>query len=530
MKKKAASTSKVYLVGSGLASLASAVFLIRDCKLPGKNIRILEQDRITGGCLDGIGNVDEGFVARGGRMHEKNFRCYWDLLSTIPSATDPNKSVTQETFEFNEKYVSNAQSRLIEDTNIIDLSSFGLRLKDKYDMLTLRFCPEKWIGNKKISDWFSPGFFKTKFWLIWSTMFAFQKWSSVVEMRRYFLRFMHLVSGLHKLGGIMRTVYNQYDSLVAPIQKWLMEKGVNFELETQVVDIDFSITANSKKATAISCISQGEEKKIPLTDNDCLFITNGSIVDSTDVGSMTKAAVEKTKESSGAWMLWEKIAQKDRAFGSPGVFSNQIDLQKWSSFTVTIKDPRFLKHLEEKYNYIPGVSGLMTITGSSWLLSIVVPAQPHFPNQPEDTLVIWGYGLYATTIGDYVKKKMPECTGEEILTELFAHMQISELMKPVLEAGDINCKPVSMPFIDSLFMPRNRGDRPAVIPKGATNFAFLGQFSDIPHDVVFTVEYSTRSAMMAAYNYYETDKKVPPVFVGAKRLSSIINAIKAINR
>lgn len=530
MIKKDPALSQIYLVGSGLSSLASAVFLIRDCGVPGENIRLLEQDPVAGGCLDGAGNDADGFVTRGGRMHEQHFQCYWDLLSSIPSATDEQKSVTEETFAFNKKLVSNAQSRLIRDTCIIDVSSFGLRLRHKLQMLWLVLCPEDWIGKKRIDEWFSRSFFETKFWLIWATMFAFQEWSSAVEMKRYFQRFMHLVSGLQRLGGVMRTVYNQYDSVVWPIRKWLEARGVRFDLNTRVLDFDFDITYNRKAITGIRCTTGGEETRIAVADGDCVFITNGSIVDSSDTGSLSQAAIEKSKETSGAWMLWEKIATRDPAFGNPGVFSDRIDLQKWTSFTVTLKDAAFFEHLREKYGYTPGVSGLMTFTDSNWMLSIVAAAQPHFANQSADAQVFWGYGLYANTIGNFVKKTMPECTGAEILTELFSHMKISEMMEPIVSAGKVECKPVNMPFIDSLFMPRDKGDRPKVIPDGAINFAFLGQFCEIPKDCVFTVEYSTRSAMIAAYHYFESSKEVPPVYIGGRHFSAIFQALIALNR
>ncbi len=524
------SQKTIYLIGSGIASLASAVYLIKDCNIPGSSINIIEQDNITGGCMDGAGDSEKGFVARGGRMHESNYLCFWDLLSNIPSETDPSKSLTDEIFEFNNKYVSNAQSRLLQDAKIVDVSSFGLSAKNRSRIFKLSFSSEKSLGNKTIEDWFPDDFFDTKFWLIWTTMFAFQKWSSLAEMRRYFKRFMHLTPELQKFGGIMRTKYNQYDSVILPVKKWLKAKEVNFRMNTQVLDIDFDLSDSQKTAIAIHLANDGKQEKISLKKNDYVFITNGSIVESTDIGSMTTVPVTKSKESSGSWMLWEKISQKDDTFGNPGVFSNQIDLQKWESFTITFKDPEFFRHMADTYDYIPGISGLVTIKDSNWLLSIVLPAQPHFVDQNPEDQVLWGYALYSHTEGDFVKKKVSECTGEEILTELFTHLKVTDKMKPGLDAGKINCLPVMMPFADSLFMPRKSGDRPQVIPKGATNFAFLGQFSEIPYDCVFTVEYSVRSALTAVSRYFKSKRKIKPVYIGGRKISSMIKALKTLKR
>ncbi|TNG00164.1 MAG: oleate hydratase [Gammaproteobacteria bacterium] len=523
--------SKIYLVGSGIASLASSTYLIKDAGVPGENIRILEQDKVLGGALDGAGDPDNGFIIRGGRMHEEHFACYWDLLSNIPSYDDPNVSVKDESFEFSSRYVSHAQARLLKDGKRVDVSSFGLSLIDQTDLLKLTFSSERSLDNIRIEDWFSKEFFETNYWRLWQTMFAFQKWSSVAAMRRYMKRFIHLVKGMPRLGGIMRTKYNQYHSVVIPLKRYLQERGVHFDLRTQVIDIDFELTADKKTATAIEIINKdGKEEKIILGEKDYVFITLGSITESTDNGSWTEAPVLKDKSTSGAWMLWERIARKDKAFGNPGVFSDNIDLQKWYSFTATIKDDTFHDYMEDFSGNLNGTGGLVTMTDSNWLMSIVIARQPHFPNQPKDVKVFWGYALYPDNEGNYVKKKMSECNGEEILEELWYHLKIQELMKPIVDSGKVNCIPVAMPFIDSLFMPCARGDRPCVLPQGATNFAFLGQFAQVPKDCYFTVEYSVRCAQTAVYELFETGKDVIPVYDSIHKPEVLIKALKAISR
>ncbi len=530
-KNKAPKDSTVYLIGSGIASLASATYLVKDAGVPGENIHVLEQDNICGGACDGAGDPEKGFVVRGGRMHEAHYACYWDLLSNIPSYDDPNVTVTEESFAFNKKYVSNAQARLLKNGEILDVSSYGLSLKNQEALVKLTFASEKSLDNLRIEDWFSDDFFDTNFWKIWTTMFAFQKWSSVAEMRRYMKRFIHLVDGLYKLGGVMRTKYNQYHSDIVPLKRYLAERGVNFDLNTKVIDVDFDLSKDKKTATVIKLIDQdGKETEIALGENDYVFITNGSITDSTNNGTWSKAPILKDKASSGSWMLWEKIAKKDKAFGNPGVFSDNIDLQKWYSFTATLKDTSFHDYMEDFSGNIDGTGGLVTMTDSNWLMSIVIARQPHFPNQPDDVKIFWGYGLYPDREGNFIKKKMSDCNGEEILEELWYHLKIQNLMNPIVKAGKVNCIPVAMPFIDSLFMPRSKGDRPDVLPKGATNFAFLGQFAELPKDCVFTVEYSVRCAQTAVYGLFETDKKVIPVYDSIHKPEVLIKAMKSLRR
>lgn len=535
--------NNIYLVGGGLASLAAAVFLVDDAQVDASKIILLEQDEILGGALDGKEVNDHEFVIRGGRMHEAHYECYWELLSRIPSYDDPNLSVRDESFAFSEKFVSNAHCRLLRDNQKIDLSTFGLSLKHRLQLLQLTFVPESFLDGKKIEDWFASSFFKTNFWLLWSTMFAFQTWSSLAEMRRYMRRFIHLVEGLPRLGGVMRTKYNQYHSVVVPLQRYLEKKGVNIKCQTQVLDIDFNFNNKSKneiqdnlnkglfQATSLTCKnSSGDIETLNLNENDFVFFTNGSITESTDNGNWSRAPILKEKADSGSWTLWEKISKKDARFGHPGVFCDRIDLQKWYSFTAILESPVFHDYMQKFSGNIHGTGGLVTITDSNWLMSIVIAAQPHFPHQPKDTFVFWGYGLYADKIGNFVKKKMSECTGEEILEELWYHLRVQEMMKPVLTEKKVNCIPVAMPFIDSLFMPRSQGDRPLVIPEGSQNFAFLGQFTEVPIDCVFTVEYSVRTAAEAVYGFFKTDKTVLPVYDSIHQINSLMKAMIAMNQ
>ena len=517
----------VYLIGSGISALASAVYLEKDAGVPGKNIHILEKDALPGGALDGAGETEKGFVVRGGRMHELHYECWWDLLSYIPSLENPAVSVTAESLEFNERFVTHGQARLLKGGNKMDVSSFGLSFGQQTDLLKLTYVSETSLGNKRIEDWFDQAFFETNFWYLWTSMFAFQKWSSLAEMRRYMKRFIHLVDGLGYLGGVLRTKYNQYDSVVRPIRKYLENKGVQFDMGKEVVDIDFNIASDSKRATVLHLKDKNE---IVLGDNDYVFISVGSITESTDNGSWNRPAQLKGIAESGAWKLWKKIAAKDKAFGNPGPFCDNIDLQKWYSFTATMKDATFHDYMENFSGNVDGTGGLVTITDSNWLMSFVIARQPHFQNQPSDVKIFWGYGLYPDRKGNHINKTMAECTGAEMLEELYYHLKIQDLMKPVTDAGKINCIPVAMPFIDSLFMPRDMGDRPDVIPNGAVNFAFLGQFAEAPKDCVFTVEYSVRTAQMAVYGLFETPKEVHPVYDAVHNPKYLLRALKALSK
>jgi oleate hydratase len=522
------SGSKFYIVGGGIAGLASAVYLIREGGCPGKDITIFDGADVTGGALDGSGSADKGYLIRGGRMHEEHFVCTWDLLSAIPSLDNSEISIKEEIFAFNRQVVSGSHSRLLKDGEKMDVSSYGLSKHDIFDLLRLTMSSEESLGTKCIEEWFSPEFFDTVFWLLWSTTFAFQRWSSLAEMRRYAVRFIHLLPGFNQLKGIMRTYYNQYDSVVLPIETWLRERGVNFRLSTPVIDIDFEIVGTDKRATALHILSPEGQHRVRLDEADYMFVTLGSMVESSTTGTMSSPAPYMPKSTVGAWALWERIAAKDKAFGRPQAFCDCPDKSKWMSFTVTLKDPTFFEYMENFTGNPAGTGGLVTITDSNWFMSVVLAHQPHFRNQPDNIYVFWGDGLLPDSRGNFVKKSMTECSGEEIMVELFSHLGILDMMQPLMQK--VSCVPCMMPYIDSQFMPRTIGDRPQVIPPNATNFAFLGQFVEVPNDCVFTVEYSVRCAQMAVFGLLGLERAVSPIYRGDHDIGVLFNALKALQR
>lgn len=522
------SKHKALIVGGGIAGLAAAVYLVRSAGFDGGNIVIYEQDAVSGGAMDGSGSPGTGYLIRGGRMHEGHYACTWDLLSAIPSLDDPALSVTEEVFAFNQRVVSCSQARLLRAGQKLDVASYGLGKHDIVDLLRLNLTPETLLDGKRIDEWFQPEFFDTVFWQLWATTFAFQRWSSLAEMRRYAIRFMHLLPGFNQLKGILRTVYNQYDSVILPVETWLRQHGVRFEMSAPIVDVEFEFSGKEKRAKAIHCLTDRSPRRIELGEDETLFVTLGSMVESAGIGSMNTPAPLLPRSDSGAWALWQRIAAKDEAFGRPSVFFAELDKTKWMSFTVTLEDPTFFEHMEHFTGNVAGTGGLVTLTDSNWLMSVVLAHQPHFRNQPPGTFVFWGDGLLPDAPGNFVQKPMAQCSGAEILHELFSHLGVVELMRPVMDK--LSCVPCMMPFIDSQFMPRAKGDRPLVVPEGAKNFAFLGQFVEVPHDCVFTVEYSVRTAQTAVFGLFDCGREVTPMYRGDHDPHVLHDALRALLR
>ena len=262
----------------------------------------------------------------------------------------------------------------------------------------------------------------------------------------------------------------------------------------------------------------GQQEMIELTEDDLLFITNGSCTENATFGDDNHAPNIEMKDGDGAcWTLWKNIAKQDPAFGNPDKFCADIDATNWESATVTTLDERIPKYIENicKRNPFSGkvvTGGIITVKDSAWFMSYTLNRQPHFKEQPKDQLVVWVYGLYTDVIGDFVKKPMKECTGSEIVEEWLYHLGVPETEIPELAKTGAHCIPCMMPYITAFFMPRSKEDRPKVVPDGGRNFAFIGQFADTDRDTVFTTEYSVRTAMEAVYTLLDVDRGVPEVF------------------
>ncbi|QMV19901.1 oleate hydratase [Granulicella sp. 5B5] len=524
--RRADSSSAIYLIGGGIASLAAAAFFIRDGDILGRDITILEESGKTGGSLDAAGSPEEGYVMRGGRMIESKYLCTFDLFSSIPGV-DERKTVTQEIFEWNEVMKTSSKARLFRDGHRVTAPGFGLTERHILAIERLGLKSEALLGRASISEQFDPSFFETDFWFMWCTTFAFQPWHSAVEFKRYLLRFTHMVSGFNTLGGIMRTVYNQYDSMVRPLKKWLVERGVRFEFDTRVTDLDLCYDASGYAVELIVFERAGHRDEIRVGQKDCVVVTLGSMTEASSLGSMDSAPPLRGKSDGGSWMLWEKIAATQPQFGRPANFSDHIDESKWVSFTATLHDPTFFRLIRDLTGNVPGEGGLITFQESSWLVSIVLPHQPHFIGQPENVEVLWGYGLLVDKPGDFVKKPMSTCTGREILTEILGHLRIQAEAPRILET--CICIPCMMPFVTSQFLRRAKGDRPAVVPARSKNLAFIGQFCELPDDVVFTVEYSVRSAQTAAYSLLGLKRAPPAVYKGQHKPRVLLEAFRALH-
>ena len=525
-----------YIIGSGLAALSAACFLVRDGQMDGKHIHILEKDPVAGGACDGMYINDIGYVMRGGREMDNHFECMWDLFRSIPSIETEGASVLDEYYWLNKDDPNYSLCRATENRgkDAHTDKKFGLSDKGASQLMKLYLTPDEDLYNKKITDVFDDEVLDSNFWMYWRTMFAFENWHSALEMKLYMHRFVHHIGGLPDFTALRFTRYNQYESMILPMVRYLESFDVQFHFGTKVNNVIFEKNGERKTATQIEITVNGKNDVIGLTENDLVFITNGGCVENSTIGSQNEPAkFNKEIKPGGGWDMWKKIAAQDASFGKPDKFCHEPELTNWMSATVTTLDDKvipYIKKICKRDPFSGGVvtGGIVTCRDSSWLLSWTINRQPQFRNQPKDQCLVWVYSLFTDRPGDYVKKPMRSCTGKEICMEWLYHLGVPENEIKELAEKSCNTVPVMMPYVTAFFMPRQAGDRPDVVPKGAVNFAFLGQFAETKRDTIFTTEYSIRTGMEAVYTLLDIERAVPEVWGSTYDIRDLLKATVAL--
>ena len=531
-KPRNAENKSAWLVGSGLASLSAAAFLIRDGQIPGDRIHILEEAALPGGACDGLDVPDLGFVIRGGREMENHYECLWDLYRSIPSLEIEGASVLDEFYWLNKDDPNFSKNRatVYQGASAATGNRFELSDEAALELMRLFFTPDEALYGKTIDDVLDEEFYRSNFWLYWQTMFAFEKWHSALEMKLYLQRFLHHIGGLPDLSALKFTKYNQYESLILPLVSYLKEHGVQFHYGVKVNNVLFHFLPGKKVAHQMVLTRNGETETMELTEDDLVFVTNGSCTEGSALGDNDHAPALHVHDGEGSsWALWKNIAVQNPLFGRPETFCSDIQATKWESATVTLLDDRIAPYIQEicqrdPYSGRVVTGGIVTVKDSAWLMSWTFNRQPHFKAQPEGQLVGWIYGLSPNEPGDFVGKPMEECTGREICMEWLYHLGVPENLIEELARDSASTIPCMMPYVTAFFMPRSAGDRPDVVPDACVNFAFLGQFAQTERDTIFTTEYSVRTAMEAVYTLLDVERGVPEVFNSVYDIRCLLNA------
>lgn len=536
-KPEGVEKKSAYIIGTGLAGLTAAFYLVRDGQMPGNHIHLLEKLELAGGSCDGYKDVHKGFYMRGGREMDNHFEIMWDVFRDVPSIETPNVSVLDEYYWLNKHDPNYSLCRATvnkgEDAHTDKL--FKLDKDSAMALSQLFITPEADLEDKKISDVLPESFWETNFWLYWQTMFAFQKWSSALEMKRYLCRYVHHIDGLPDFSALRFTKYNQYESIILPLIEYLKKHDVDVQFGMDVKNVVIEEVDGKKTAKELIYVKDNKEQSIPLTADDLVFITNGCCTDTSCYGDQTHAPdLSGIVNGQGeSWDLWKNIAKqaKHDEYGHPDVFCSDTEATNWMSATVETSNEDIIQHIMNICKRDPRAGkvttgGIVTVKDSvnNWFLSWTINRQPQFRSQNKDTVLVWLYALHTDTEGNYIKKAMRDCTGEEICQEWLYHIGMDESKIKDYSENACNTTTCFMPYINAFFQPRKNVDRPKVVPEGAVNFAFIGQFAETPRDTIFTTEYSMRTGMESVYTLLNVDRGVPEVWGSQYDIRELLRA------
>lgn len=536
-KPEGVEKKSAYIIGTGLAGLTAAFYLVRDGQMPGNQIHLLEKLELAGGSCDGYKDVHKGFYMRGGREMDNHFEIMWDVFRDVPSIETPNVSVLDEYYWLNKHDPNYSLCRATvnkgEDAHTDKL--FKLDKDSAMALSQLFITPESDLEDKKISDVLPESFWETNFWLYWQTMFAFQKWSSALEMKRYLCRYVHHIDGLPDFSALRFTKYNQYESMILPLIEYLKKHDVDVQFGMDVKNVVIEEVDGKKTAKELIYVKDNEEHSIPLTADDLVFITNGCCTDTSCYGDQTHAPdLSSIVNGQGeSWDLWKNIAKqaKHDEYGHPDVFCSDTEATNWMSTTVETSNEDIIQHIMNICKRDPRAGkvttgGIVTVKDSvnNWFMSWTINRQPQFKSQNKDTVLVWLYALHTDTEGNYIKKAMRDCTGEEICQEWLYHIGMDENKIKDYSENACNTTTCFMPYINAFFQPRKNVDRPKVVPEGAVNFAFIGQFAETPRDTIFTTEYSMRTGMESVYTLLNVDRGVPEVWGSQYDIRELLRA------
>ena len=524
-KPEGVDNKSAYIIGTGLAGLTAAFYLVRDGQMKGEHIHLLEKHELAGGSCDGYRDITKGFYMRGGREMDNHFEVMWDVFRDVPSIETPNVTVLDEYYWLNkhDPNYSLCRASVNRGEDAHTDKKFALDKASAMALSKLFLTPEKDLEDKKISEVLPESFWSTNFWLYWQTMFAFQRWSSALEMKRYLCRYVHHIDGLPDFSALRFTKYNQYESMILPLAKYLESHGVRIEYGMDVKNVVIEKHGDKRVAKAIVYVKDGQEQTLDLIEDDLVFITNGCCTDTSCYGDQTHApdlsGIENGKGES--WDMWKNIAAQaeNGEYGNPDKFCSDVNATNWMSATVATANEEIIRHIINVCHRDPRegkvtTGGIVTVKDSTenWYLSWTINRQPQFKSQNKDTVLVWLYALNTDRPGNYVRKPMRECTGEEICREWLYHIGVPIDRIDTLASAACNTTTCFMPYINAFFQPRKESDRPRVVPEGAVNFAFIGQFAETPRDTIFTTEYSMRTGMESVYTLLNVDRGVPEVW------------------
>ncbi|KAJ5149774.1 hypothetical protein N7448_001352 [Penicillium atrosanguineum] len=501
-------TAEAWILGSGTASLAAAVYLIRHAMLPPSSVHILDEHISLEHLLHREGSSSTGYDQFAGCLPIPVGRSLQELLDMIPSAGLEERSFLDDIHEETEKRLAlNSQHGTCfvsgRDGSFKHLPTkrLNLGIKDRFSLIRLLLKHESHLHKRQIQEFFRAKFFESTFWEIWSIQFGFQPWHSATEFRRSVRQYLSKFSNFSILTCLDITGYYQYDSILLPIYFYLQGLGVDFQFNTKVANVETSASKDRIQTIVGLSVRQDElDLKINLGPDDIVIATLGSTVSGSAIGTNNLPpawrSVQPSDHLDENWSLWLEAGNKYPDMGDPYTFCTRKSESMMESFTITTEHMEFFDYLNSLSRCKSEAGAIFLIKDSSWGLCLCTPAQPVFTHQPPNVRVLWGFGRFPEEKGDCVNNSMVYCCGAQIMAEIVHHLELPSEMAAEVLLQSITI-PRAMPRMSSTLLTRSSDDRPRIIPKSVSNLGLVGSFVEIPGRTCVDTGYGVDAARIA---------------------------------
>lgn len=173
--KRTSENTEAWVLGSGTASLASALYLIKHFKIQPSRVHILEAHASLEEASHHEGNALRGYDQFAGCLPVPGGLPMKELLAMVPSTKFQSQSILEE--------IQSSQARrdfanerkhtvflALKNGAVKDISTRSLDLTIKHRVSIVHFLlkREKSLLNRQIRDFFPDSFFKSVFWKIFS--------------------------------------------------------------------------------------------------------------------------------------------------------------------------------------------------------------------------------------------------------------------------------------------------------------------------------------------------------------------------
>ncbi|OGE56949.1 hypothetical protein PENARI_c002G07840 [Penicillium arizonense] len=502
-KKRSPETTEAWILGSGTASFAAALYLVQDVKIPAAKVHVLDSHVSIENVVHQKGNSATGYDQFAGCLPVPVGAPLKKLLASVPSIQNQGKTVLDDiqNAEINRTSVAqDHRTRFMKRNSSlrnIPTKSLNLSSKQRLQLIWFILKQEKLLGRNQIQDCLPHSFFQSSFWVVWSAQFGFQPWHSAAEFRRSLRLYLGEFHSLSILSCMDITGYYQHEYILLPLYRFLHSLGVDFQFDTKVADIATVPHKDHQTISQLDLIQRGFATRKQLGQNDIVIMTIGSTVSGSATGTNDRQPVwqqmETGEELDENWSLWLELGTRHRKFGNPYNFCTRQSESMMESFTITTEDLAFFQQISALSHSMVGAGAFISVPECHWKLNICIPAQPVFSKQPYNVRVLWGFALFPWSKGNYVKKPMLECSGAEIMIELLRHLDIP----PELLLRRTVTIPRVMPRMSSILLIRSSRDRPEIIPQNTCNIGLIGQFVEIPRYSCADMSYGVRTAQIA---------------------------------